>query len=235
LLFALFMAAFGAFQSEDQPWALRHAYWTTVMLGGGVIAALIEPGLERVPGLAPRPWLLAAAQALVMTPPITLFVWLVSGLMYAAPFTATRLVGLLPTVLLVDIAVVILAWLIRRGAARLAPAAPATSDRHAPPGLAEKLPPRLARAELLAVQAEDHYLRVQTAAGEALILMRFSDALEALDQRPGVRVHRSWWVATAAVDHTRWSRGRGELTLRNGVRVPVSRTYAAAVKQQAWT
>jgi len=98
----------------------------------------------------------------------------------------------------------------------------------------EKLPPKLARATLIAVEAEDHYLRIHTDAGDALILMRLGDALEALEGRAGMQTHRSWWVAAAAVEHARFARGRGELTLSNGLTVPVSRAWAAAVKAVDW-
>jgi DNA-binding LytR/AlgR family response regulator len=45
-----------------------------------------------------------------------------------------------------------------------------------------------------------------------------------------MRVHRSWWVARDAVTGT-LRRGRGlALLLSNGIEVPVSRSYADAVK-----
>src|SRR6476661_7372815 len=75
----LFMAAIGAFDTDPTNPARANAYWLTVMLAGGVIAALIEPWLWKVPALAKRPPLLAVAQALAMTPPITVMVWLVGA------------------------------------------------------------------------------------------------------------------------------------------------------------
>ena len=104
----------------------------------------------------------------------------------------------------------------------------------APPVLRAKLPPRLARARLVAVEAEDHYLRIRTEAGSALVLMRLGDALEALSGLDGFRTHRSWWVARAAVEAVRWKAGRGALTLSDGSSAPVSRTYAAALKGTDW-
>jgi hypothetical protein len=48
-----------------------------------------------------------------------------------------------------------------------------------------------------------------------LLLMRFSDATAELDGLPGLRVHRSWWIAEGAADfiqtfcvHSRVSRRR---------------------------
>jgi DNA-binding LytR/AlgR family response regulator len=45
-----------------------------------------------------------------------------------------------------------------------------------------------------------------------------------------MQVHRSWWVALDAIEGS-LRRGSGSaLRLCNGMEVPVSRTYAAAVK-----
>lgn len=234
-LVGLFMAAIGAFDTDPDDRLHANAYWLTVMLAGGVIAALIEPLLWKVPALAKRPPLLAVAQALAMTPPITVMVWLVSAAFSGRVPNLRWLPAQLVSVLIVDIGVVVLAVLVRRATARIAPAPVQAATPFAPPaGIAEKLPPRLARADLIAVQAEDHYLRIHTAAGSDLILMRFSDALAALEDCDGVQAHRSWWVARRAVDETRFSRGRGELRLGNGLVVPVSRSFAAALRDASW-
>ena len=71
VLVGVFMAAVAAFGSREMPPLLRYGYWLTVIPGGGLIGALIEPWLEKVPWLASRPPVFAAAQAVVMTPPIT--------------------------------------------------------------------------------------------------------------------------------------------------------------------
>lgn len=228
----LFMAAIGAFGSEERNALLRTLYWLIVIVGGGVIAAFIEPWLLKVRRLAATPPLFAAAQTLVMTFPITALVWTVSILMFDLRPTAGRWLELFPAVLVVNVVVVSMAWLIRRSMGpKPAPERPAA----APGPIAEKLPPKLARADLLAVEAEDHYLRIHTEAGDALILMRFSDALAALGEAGrGLRVHRSWWVAIEAVETCAFRDGRGELTLKGGVKVPVSRSYAETVRQVRW-
>ena len=100
--------------------------------------------------------------------------------------------------------------------------------------LLDKLPPRLKRAPLLALQSEDHYLRVHTAAGDALILMRLSDAMTAVENLDGRQTHRSWWVARDAVDAVSRGDGRAMLTLSNGVQAPVSRTHAPALRESGW-
>jgi DNA-binding LytR/AlgR family response regulator len=107
------------------------------------------------------------------------------------------------------------------------------SDNSVPLAIATKLPPRLTRSTLVAVEAQDHYLRILTRDGEALIHMRFSDALAALAQSDGTRAHRSWWVARSAIESTKFANGRGEISLDDGSVVPVSRSFAQQVKSLA--
>lgn len=88
--------------------------------------------------------------------------------------------------------------------------------------LIAKLRPEI-RGPILAVQAEAHFIRVYTTRGEDLVHHRFGDAVSALSALPGKRVHRSWWVASGAIDpHASSS---SQLVLSNGLRVPVGRTY----------
>lgn len=111
------------------------------------------------------------------------------------------------------------------------PAAPATSASAAMPPcpFLDRLPPRLGR-QLLALSAEDHYLRVHTTLGDDLLLCRLSEAEVELASFPGLRVHRSWWVARAAVTGSRRMGEKQVLTLNNGLEVPVSRTYLQAAR-----
>jgi hypothetical protein len=87
------------------------------------------------------------------------------------------------------------------------------------------------RGEVLALQAEQHYLRVFTDKGRALILYRFSDAVAEMQGRRGTQVHRSWWVAEAAVRKAMKENGAWRLVLQDETTVPVSRTYALAARQ----
>tara|TARA_R110002096_G_scaffold46422_8_gene123853 strand:- start:406 stop:1269 length:864 start_codon:yes stop_codon:yes gene_type:complete len=118
------------------------------------------------------------------------------------------------------------------------------ADRHREAGRAEspqpgraltdKLPVRLKRADIWALESEDHYLRVHTASGDALILMRLADAIAAVEMLEGAQTHRSWWVARDAVTDAATSGGRAILTLRDGTEAPVSRTFAPGLKKAGW-
>lgn len=100
--------------------------------------------------------------------------------------------------------------------------------------IAEKLPVRLRQARLIAIEAEDHYLRVHTDAGSDLVLMRMTDACALLPEAAGARVHRSWWAARGAVGRLARREGKAELTLQTGLTVPVSRAMQAILREQGW-
>ena len=107
------------------------------------------------------------------------------------------------------------------------------APRDAAPDFFRRVPPALGR-DLLALEMEDHYLRIHTAVGSDLILLRLRDALVELDPSRGRQVHRSWWVAEGAVASAERDQRRPMLVLRNGLRVPVSKTFRDQVKQAGW-
>ncbi|MDP1838710.1 MAG: LytTR family DNA-binding domain-containing protein [Reyranella sp.] len=111
-------------------------------------------------------------------------------------------------------------------------ALPAASNP-TPPDFFRRIPPALGR-DLLALEMEDHYLRIHTALGSDLILLRLRDALAELGSERGRQVHRSWWVAEGAVASAERGAGRLVLKLRNGVNVPVSKTFRDQVKGSGW-
>ncbi|HYH18218.1 MAG TPA: LytTR family DNA-binding domain-containing protein [Azospirillum sp.] len=97
-----------------------------------------------------------------------------------------------------------------------------------------RVPARLGRS-LVALEMEDHYVRVHTAEGSDLLLMRLRDAVAELDGFDGLQVHRSYWVAAAAVTGVeRKPDGKLTLVLTTGLKVPVSRSFAPAVRAAGW-
>jgi DNA-binding LytR/AlgR family response regulator len=86
------------------------------------------------------------------------------------------------------------------------------------------------RGTLIALSVEDHYVRVRTDRGEAMVLMRLSDAIGETAPVKGLRVHRSHWVALDAVVAAK-RRGDGAiLTMAAGPEIPVSRANVAAIR-----
>jgi hypothetical protein len=98
----------------------------------------------------------------------------------------------------------------------------------APPAFLARLAPDPSR-DLLAVEAQEHYIKVYTRQGSELLLYRFKDAVK--DLAPyGLQVHRSHWVARSAIAGVDCSSRALRLTLRNGQQVPVSTAYRGALK-----
>ncbi|MCF2949409.1 LytTR family transcriptional regulator [Paraglaciecola aquimarina] len=86
------------------------------------------------------------------------------------------------------------------------------------------------RGVLYCFVSEDHYLKVYTDKGHHLILMRFKDAVDMLNEYPGIQTHRSWWVALDAIQSVTKENRKTLLSLTNQVQVPVSKTYSEAVR-----
>jgi hypothetical protein len=89
-------------------------------------------------------------------------------------------------------------------------------------------------ARVLCLQMEDHYVRVHTAAGSRLVLATLSQAMAALKGAEGLQVHRSWWVASKAVERVEQHGRNLRLRLSNGVTAPVARSAVAQVRAAGW-
>ena len=112
VLFGLFLAAVAPFGSAEAPLPFRYLYWQLAMVGGGVLAALIEPlVVRRLPG---RPRLFVLAQLTAMTPAIAVWISLLPVILLGARISAERILEVMPDVLTINVAVVVLAWLTRK-------------------------------------------------------------------------------------------------------------------------
>jgi hypothetical protein len=232
LLFAagLFLGVLSPFHTAQLSLALRLTYWPIVIGGGGVIGIAIDAVVvRRTGGFWPR----LIIDSVAMTPAVTALVWWVSSHMFGGPASWPLVGPLFFQVFLISFAVMALRQLAWRGAwtERHAETPAEAADAGA---FRQRLSAKRRAARLLAVEAEDHYLRVHTDAGDELITARFSDALIELASLAGYQTHRSWWVAAGAIEAVRWRRGRGELRLACGLTVPVSRTYTQDLKREGW-
>jgi DNA-binding LytR/AlgR family response regulator len=177
-------------------------------------------------GVAPTsgPGSTATLVCIGITLPFTVVVWIVSELAFEGRPRLAALPHYVLPVLIITAAMTALNFLVQRR-----PPETHASPAGAPaPRFLDRLPPRLRGAEIRAVEAQDHYLRLHTSKGEDLILMRLSDAVAELDGIEGAQTHRSWWVAKTAVEAARRNDGRAILSLRGGIEAPVSRAYAKA-------
>lgn len=94
--------------------------------------------------------------------------------------------------------------------------------------------PAVSPANVLAMQAEEHYVRIFTLDGAELVQYRFKDAVDEMPKALGLRVHRSWWVAGQAVRAAHRGSRRWQLEIANDVVVPVSDSYVKAVREAGW-
>lgn len=90
------------------------------------------------------------------------------------------------------------------------------------------------RGKLHHLRMQDHYIEVHTDKGMEMVLLRFRDAVREVEDIEGMQVHRSHWVARAAIDGVERREGRVTLRLVNGARVPVSRSFAPALRARGW-
>ena len=68
-----------------------------------------------------------------------------------------------------------------------------------------------------------------------LVLMRLGDAVKECAPLPGLRTHRSWWVAEAGVNSVKKIDGKTTIELHSGQMVPISRANAPSVREAGWT
>jgi hypothetical protein len=159
--------------------------------------------------------------------------------LYGDPVALSKWPGVFVIVLVISTAVTSICWMAYAlkeksevaAVAALATTATFASARHM---IDEKLPLKLRGAPLLAISSEDHYCRVYTERGDALILMRLADAVAALTAEDGLQTHRSWWVARSGLAGSERRDGRIRLKLVNGIEAPVSRSFAASVRKAGW-
>ena len=224
-----FAGPFGSNPPLSAP--VRYAFWIS-MVFVGYAAALAANKLVPEPS-NPRPVLRLGAVAVASALPLTFVAaWVIPLVRPGHIYDLEQLPALFCVVAAVQLAIVF-TLLRNRDVTPRPPLARRRGGAGAfPHALLSRLPRRLGQ-EIVALEAEDHYLRVHTILGSDLILMRLSDAVAAIEPDLGFQVHRSWWGAQDAICDILRSEQRSQLKLRNGLLVPVGRTYAAAVRARA--
>jgi len=221
-----FAGPFGTYPALSRP--VRYAFWIGMVFAGyaaGWAAGKLVPTASRLgPGL--RLVTVAAASAVPMT---FIAAWVLSFVQPGRVIEPLHLPALFVAVAAVQVAIVF--TLLREPRSPSQPLPPRSREKLGsfPHALLSRLPKRLGE-EIIALEAEDHYLRVHTTLGSELVLMRLSDAVASIEPDLGLQVHRSWWVAHAAIREVNRADQRIQLRLANGLAVPVGRTYSAAVR-----
>jgi len=234
-----FAGPFGSYPAF--PTATRYAFWLG-LTAAGVVAAVAADAVLPVTRLRAGA-LRIGAVALVSALPMTFVVaWTMSLVQPGRSFTPQQLSALFAAVAAVQL-LVVYATAVSAPATSPAPdgaeapgRAPALPEPGAeaipaafPSALLSRLPPGIG-SDIIALESEDHYLRVHAVGGSALILMRMADAVALLDPQLGAQVHRRWWVAQAAVAGVRMEGQKLSLCLIDKTLVPVGRTFSAAAR-----
>ncbi|MGH6783457.1 MAG: hypothetical protein ACREBP_02415, partial [Sphingomicrobium sp.] len=154
---------------------VRYAFWIG-MAFAGYAAALAAEKLVPETSIS-RPELRLATVAIASALPLTFVAaWAISLVRPGHVYTPLQLPALFAAVAAVQLAITF--TLMRKSSAppRQASARRGDSSGSFPRTLLLRLPKRLGE-EIVALEAEDHYLRVHTALGSDLVLMRLSDAI----------------------------------------------------------
>lgn len=231
-----FMGPFGTYGMG--PWLDRFWHWWALMTGAW---ATMRPMMLGWRWLARRTRLPSAAitfwgMVLAAIPLAQVWRW-------SSPAQEKLLggyAGLLSFTLLCAAAVGAVAWWAGKAEVYLAQfVRPDVAGAAAPLPVADsgpmssRLMARLGRFDgpILALQSEDHYVRVHGADHSALLLMRLRDAILEMDGVPGVQTHRSWWVARDAIAEAVTTGPKPEVRLNNGLSVPIARGAAERLRQ----
>jgi len=216
------VGAFGTYVSMTLP--LRLLHFVSVGLAIGGLAFTLSESLRRFCFGGTLPFWAMLAIAFVTAPPgawivhQALSVWTPQALPYVTYFELTLQV-LTPNLLIGSIV-----WILLRrsdtpaGAGDAQPAGARCGDT-----LRAKLPVRLRHAAILALSAEDHYVRVRTDRGEALILINLGVAIAALGENAGVRIHRSHWISRPLAEAALQRGSRQGVCVDDSTVLPVSR------------
>lgn len=98
-----------------------------------------------------------------------------------------------------------------------------------PPQILRRLSPS-AGGTLIRMAMRDHYVEIYTEAGQELVHMRFSEALQEVPLSFGQQVHRSHWVNVSEIKGVERENGKVSLRMSDGALVPVARSRKAELK-----
>lgn len=235
-----FLGPFGSYLSGD--FILRTKRWWILLMGAYV---LVRPTMvfwywiARSTRLPERSVMISGL--VVSSFPMAL-IWHMAGFDEIKPLGGYA--GILPFALLCSLAILLVAsWADQTdrhlqnhqgrpaafpssdGEADTPPAAVTHALGHsqtARPRLYARLSPRF-EGDILALESEDHYVRVHGMRQSELLLLRLRDAIAEMDDVPGEQTHRSWWVAQGAVAEVSGTGRNREIRLGSGTTVPVAR------------
>lgn len=247
----LFLGLIGPFGTIAMPAVARILSWLAFAYVGYAIyrpmGVVVEWAARRLALPAAGLWV---AAVIVATLPMTVAVQIITSLPGPVRWPGIDVItGTYFSVLVIGGAVTLLFNLLKPGQGL--PAAAVVVPAYAPPiaPIAASEPPALPPSppnplfdqlpaeigsDIIALEMEDHYVRVHTALGSALVLMRLRDAMALVGDWEGMQVHRSWWVARAAVEDVLRDGRNVRLKLARGIEAPVARAKVTELRDARW-
>ena len=223
----------GAFETHQLDLLPRVSYWILTIFLGGTIANFTTKALDKFRPLEERPIIYHAIHLVIIINLITFMVICLNSLFFDFSFSNAAYINFLPIVSLVSVFMTIVHW-VASHVPMQSHATGASARNGEEIKFIERLPFKFKKAQIFAINAEDHYLRIHTDVGETMILMRLYDAIKELEGIEGSQTHRSWWVAKDAVVDIVRGDGRINFRLRNNQLAPVSRSFQVALKARNW-
>lgn len=230
MAFAVIVALFvftGPFGTIDRlGFAERLGFWLTVHIVTwsialtGIALVVVWNDNSRI-GL----WQTVAGCCLA-TPFIGFAVSLIRTLVLSEPITVTSILWQMVQALPVAIIIGIVAYFFFQP---VQSPSIGSEERENEGRLMLRLPPEK-RGQLLYMSMQDHYVEIVTSKGRELVLLRLADAINEAGSTTGMQVHRSHWVAFSAISSVRREAGKSSVVMSDGTELPVSRTFANALR-----
>lgn len=224
IIAGIVLSILGPFGTSHLPFLKSAIYWIGLCVAGGLGAGLVDYMSTHFKWRL-NLWQFTFGQSIGAT------IFVCATMLLAFPQYTLK--GLLLTAFYVWVIGIVICFI----GALLKASKTQTTPIYAEPqrsALLERLPYNLREAEIYALSAEDHYVRIHTDKGDEMVLMRLSDAIKETHPLNGVQTHRSWWVAKAGVESIVRNNGKIILTLKNANTAPVSRNGSKAVKEAGW-
>ena len=235
----LLLTFVGALETGELPFLPRLAYWEILMLSGAVIGLGVSESVEKWGRLRARPSAEMPLIAALIALPLTFMVVGTSSLFFGTrPPSAQALTIMFGITFFISLVMTALNYFIHwpgKVVAEPPPVTHTTEPEIISGRFADRLPLAIRSQRIIALEAEDHYLRVHLDNNQStLILMRLSDAIAELPSGAGAQTHRSWWVAKDAVRNVTKADGRAILKLSAPLEAPVSRSFYKALNDAGW-
>lgn len=220
----VFLAILAPLGSHNFTTIYRFVFWIVLCVTGGTAVVLSESILERLfSGYQNlNRWVQTLIQSLFAA--LAVYLVLVIGVEQSGVYSH---VTTFAYTWVISIAICTFGTLLRSHEALSA------SD-NSEPALLKRLSAPFNDAQIYALSAEDHYVKVHTSEGHTMLLMRFRDAVEEIKPLPGLVTHRSWWVSESGVKSLRKKGRSAELMLRNDVQALVSRSGFKLIREAGW-